>query len=95
MNFQVGDKVVCVEDYMPHGCSLPALVNGLVYCVDELMFYPWDKPNDAPGVIVSGTPVVIHPRTGLRISYRSSRFRKVSEVGHPAIEISINEPVHP
>lgn len=72
--FEPGDKVVCVDDEMQEEIFVIYRVSkGRVYCVESILIV-----GRTVGVVISGKCVLWH----------SPRFRKVCEVGHPAIAIS-------
>lgn len=94
MSFRIGDKVVCVDDDFSMFQQFSNRVSewprrGVVYIVREtedmpaFLIWPAELGIRLLGII--GLP---HPFTGTEQAFRASRFRLVSEVGHPPIQLS-------
>lgn len=85
--FQIGDKVVCVDDrfyaahLVHHYSGLP--VKGVVYVVRGTY---GTVDASGPGVYVVGIFADIDPETGLERGFRQFRFRKLEDLKNEARE---------
>jgi hypothetical protein len=93
MNFQPGDKVVCIDNVPNPRADLSLFISDplrkdVVYCVDAAGFGGY------PGVDFHWIMLVgftyCWKSTSERLPINSSRFRKVEEVGHPQVNIASN-----
>ena len=82
MNIAPNDKVVCVDDKPRKLGTVLGLRCGQVYCVRSVVQSPvtgrW-------GVHVVGITADIVPFWNIERAFYADRFRKVEDVGHPAV----------
>jgi len=82
MNFNVSDKVVCVDDKPRKAGTTLGLQCGHVYCVRAVFQSP---VSGRWGLRVVGIVAPTHPFWNIEYAFYADRFRKVEDVGHPAV----------
>lgn len=94
MSFRIGDKVVCVDDDFTESKHFKAIPSrwpkkGVIYYVRHVDYIsprpPWPE---GWGIWLVGIIGDIHPVSGIEVGFSASRFRLLSEVGHPPIQLS-------